>query len=87
MGPAYLIFPLISLSPVITIALSYRAAGRADEIVGAAGIVLALLALPLFDFSPQGFGREQGRRLVRAGADRDGGWGVQAFFMKSPTTA
>ena len=46
-GPAYLIFPIISLSPVVTILLSWlilkeRASGR-----GWAGIILALVALPL----------------------------------------
>jgi drug/metabolite transporter (DMT)-like permease len=65
-GPAYLIFPVISLSPVR---------------LGAIGIVLALLALPTFDFAP--------------GGDAAGGswlwmalivmacWGLQAYFMKS----
>ena len=57
-GPAYLIFPVISLSPVVTIALSYLLLGERTNIVGAAGIVLALLALPLFDFSTAGTGRE-----------------------------
>ncbi len=47
MGPAYLVFPFISLSPVVTILLSYwflkeRATGR-----GWLGIILALLAIPL----------------------------------------
>jgi uncharacterized membrane protein len=88
MGPAYLIFPLISLSPVVTIAMSYLLLGERTNILGAIGILLALLALPLFDFSPQGLGENTGvdpgtglgwfllSLIVMAS------WGVQAFFMK-----
>jgi len=87
-GPAYLVFPVISLSPVVTIALSYLLLGERTNLVGAAGILLALFALPLFDFSFEGMadGRAPG-----AGGGLDwfllalivmGCWGVQAFFMK-----
>lgn len=80
-GPAYLIFPVISLSPVVTIALSFIFMGERTGRLGAFGIVLALLALPTFDFAP--------------GGDAAGGswlwmalvvmtcWGLQAYFMKS----
>jgi drug/metabolite transporter (DMT)-like permease len=82
-GPAYLIFPIISLSPVITIAMSFLLMGERTGRLGALGIVLALLALPTFDFAP-GAG----------GAGAAGGWlvpallvmlcwGVQAYFMKA----
>ncbi|MCW6528767.1 DMT family transporter [Sphingomonas sp. MMSM20] len=80
-GPAYLIFPVISLSPVVTIALSFLIMGERTGRLGALGILLALLALPTFDFAP--------------GGDAHGGswlwmalfvmacWGLQAYFMKS----
>ena len=45
-GPAYLIFPVISLSPVVTIALSALLMGERTGKLGMLGIVLALLALP-----------------------------------------
>jgi drug/metabolite transporter (DMT)-like permease len=82
MGPAYLIFPLISLSPVITIAMSYALLGERTNWVGAAGIVLALLALPLFDFSPQGLGESKGVGWFVMSLIVMAAWGVQAFFMK-----
>lgn len=79
-GPAYFIFPIISLSPVVTIALSFVLLRERTGWMGALGIVLALVALPLLDLS---FGR---------GADGLGwfvyallimaAWGVQAYFMK-----
>jgi uncharacterized membrane protein len=83
-GPAYLIFPVISLSPIVTIAMSYVLLRERTDTVGAAGIVLALIALPMFDFSLEGFGEAKGLGLgwfllsliVMAA------WGVQAFFMK-----
>jgi uncharacterized membrane protein len=85
-GPAYLIFPLISLSPIVTIAMAYLLLGERTNILGAAGILLALLALPLFDFSLAGLGEAESKGkgvgwfplslIVMAS------WGVQAFFMK-----
>lgn len=79
-GPAYLIFPIISLSPIVTIALSFLLMGERTGKLGMLGILLALIALPMFDF--------------RAGAAEGGGWllpaiaimvfwGFQAYFMKA----
>ena len=66
-GPPYLIFPLISLSPVVTIAMSFLLLGERTNMVGAAGILLALAALPLFDFSPPGLPRASGWSRARGG--------------------
>jgi uncharacterized membrane protein len=82
MGPAYLVFPVISLSPMVTIALSYLLLGERTNGVGTAGIVLALLALPLFDFSFQGFSPGSGVGWFLLSLIVMGSWGVQAFFMK-----
>jgi uncharacterized membrane protein len=83
-GPTYLIFPIIALSPVITIALSMLFLRERVSRVGALGVVLALVALPLFNYSPVG----------AAGAAGAGvswflyalaillAWGVQAYVMK-----
>lgn len=80
-GPAYFVFPIISLSPVVTIALSFLLLRERTGWQGTLGIVLALLALPLLDLS---FGRGSGgglgwflQSLLIMLA-----WGVQAFFMK-----
>ena len=43
--------PVISLSPAITIALSFVLLRERTGKLGALGIVLALVALPLFDLS------------------------------------
>lgn len=81
-GPAYLIFPVISLSPVITIALSFIFLKERSTRLGAVGILLALLALPLFDYAGGAGMTDYGilwfiLALIVAVA-----WGVQAFFMK-----
>lgn len=79
-GPAYFIFPIISLSPVITIALSYLLLSERTTRRGALGVVLALCALPLLDLSFQAPGGGLGwfvcALLIMAA------WGVQAYFMK-----
>jgi drug/metabolite transporter (DMT)-like permease len=79
-GPAYFIFPIISLSPAITIALSFVMLRERTGKLGALGIALALVALPMLDFSfgsgTQGFGWFGLALLIMAA------WGVQAYFLK-----
>ena len=81
-GPAYLIFPIISLSPLVTILMSFVILKERTSRLGALGVVLALVALPLFDFSPQGFSFAQGSTWFPLALIIMACWGVQAFFMK-----
>ncbi len=79
-GPPYLIFPIISLSPALTIALSLAFLKERTGMMGAIGIVLALLALPLFDYRADGaagLGLWFLFALVILVA-----WGVQAYVIK-----
>lgn len=80
-GPAYLIFPIVSLSPAITIALSFGLLGERTGKLGVAGIALALCALPLFDLElgqgGEGLGLWFLLALVVMAA-----WGLQAYFIK-----
>lgn len=82
-GPAYLIFPIISLSPIVTIALSFFFLGERTGKLGVLGIVLALLALPTFDFIPQAGDAGQGSAWFLLALIVMACWGVQAYFMKS----
>ncbi|WP_136161245.1 DMT family transporter [Sphingomonas flavalba] len=82
-GPAWLIFPIISLSPVVTIALSFFLLGERTGRLGAVGIALALLALPLFDFLPQAGGGDHGASWFLLALIVMACWGVQAYFMKA----
>jgi len=81
-GPAYLIFPIISLSPVVTIALSMLFLGERTGKLGVLGIVVALVALPMFDFVP-GAGWGGGEAWLWPALIVMLCWGVQAYFMKS----
>ena len=80
-GPAYYIFPIISLSPVITIGLSFFLLRERTGKLGALGIVLALLALPMLDFS-FGEGGAQGLGWFALALVIMVAWGLQAYFMK-----
>ena len=81
-GPTYLIFPLIALSPVVTIALSVGWLKERVTRLGALGIVLALAALPLFDYEPGQGMRGYGVAWFVYALIILIAWGVQAFFMK-----
>src|SRR5438552_5606307 len=84
-GPTYLIFPIIALSPVITIALSLVFLKERVSRMGAFGVALALLALPLFNYTP-GAGDAtpdtQGLAWFAYALIILLAWGVLAYFMK-----
>ncbi|WP_229205813.1 EamA family transporter [Duganella sp. Leaf126] len=80
-GPAYLIFPLISLSPVVTIVLSFLFLRERTGPMGVAGIVLAICALPLFDYAPGGAPQPYGLWFALA-LGVLAAWGLQAYFIK-----
>lgn len=80
-GPAYLIFPLISLSPGVTILLSYFLLKERTGKLGIAGIVLAMCALPLFDYAPASAPTTYGLWFALAIGVMTA-WGLQAYFIK-----
>lgn len=82
-GPAYLIFPIISLSPIITIALSFGLLKERTGKLGAFGIALALIALPLFEYSPGNTEQQtEGVLWFVLALIVMAAWGLQAYFMK-----
>jgi uncharacterized membrane protein len=80
-GPTYLIFPVIALSPVVTIALSMAFLRERVTKIGALGVLLALVALPLFNYSPAS-GAVQGVTWFVYALIVLLAWGVQGYFMK-----
>lgn len=82
-GPTYLIFPIISLSPIITVVLSYFFLKERTGKKGTIGIILALIALPLFEYSAGGSGDSSygGTWFILAVLVL-AAWGLQAYFMK-----
>lgn len=84
-GPTYLIFPVIALSPVVTIAMSMVFLRERVSRLGAVGVLLALVSLPLFNLS----GADTPFRPAALGGlwFLDAlvillAWGVQGYFMK-----
>lgn len=80
-GPAYLIFPIISLSPVLTVCMSLAILRERTGVLGAVGIFLALLALPLFEISGTN-GSASGVAWFLFALLVLLAWGLQAFFIK-----
>ena len=81
-GPAYLVFPIISVYPVITVILSVtllkeRAGRRAWT-----GIVLALIALALLSYQPPNDTAAKGRLWLMLAIVVFFLWGIQAYIMK-----
>jgi drug/metabolite transporter (DMT)-like permease len=81
-GPAYLVFPIISVYPVITVIMSVsllkeRAGRRAW-----AGILLALVALVLLSYQPPNNTAATGRTWLVLAIAVFFLWGVQAYVMK-----
>lgn len=81
-GPAYIVFPIISLFPVVTIFLSLfflreRAAGKAKL-----GIVLALVAIALLAYQPPSHSNFSSYWWLVLAVMVFFMWGIQAFVMK-----
>jgi drug/metabolite transporter (DMT)-like permease len=81
-GPSYLIFPVISLSPIVTIAMSYVILKERTGILGAIGILFALLALPMFNYSGPGQEGDFETAWFMLALFVLFAWGLQAYFMK-----
>jgi uncharacterized membrane protein len=84
-GPTYLIFPIIALSPVVTIAFSMAFLKERVTRLGGLGVLLALIALPLFNYSPggePGAPATQGVTWFIYALVVLVAWGVQGYFMK-----
>ena len=85
-GPPYLIFPIISLSPIITIGLSYFLLKERTGILGGIGIVLALVALPMFELSGDTDFSDPLSSWFFLAILVLLAWGLQAYFMKKANT-
>ena len=80
-GPAYLVFPFISLSPVITIVLATFILKERTSARGWVGIVLALLAIPLLSYQDPSSSAE-GTLWIILSLLVFLAWGLQAFVMR-----
>lgn len=86
MGPAYIIFPIIALSPAITVVMALVALRERLNRLALTGVVLALVAIVLFSVAPGDEGISTGPYLLLA-VGICVAWGVQAFYMRKAATA
>jgi len=81
-GPAYLVFPFISLSPVVTIFLSYMFLKERASKRGWIGIIFALMAIPLLSYQSPDSSSASGYLWIILSLLVFLAWGIQAFVMK-----
>lgn len=81
-GPAYLVFPIISVYPVITVILSVALLKEQASRRAWTGIVLALIALVLLAYQPPNDTVARGRLWLILAVMVFFLWGVQAYIMK-----
>jgi len=81
-GPAYLVFPFISLSPVITIILSYIFLKERASKKGWIGIVFAIAAIILLSYQPPNDANSSGYLWIILSLIVFLAWGLQAYVMR-----
>lgn len=82
-GPAYLVFPIVSLSPLVTILLSLVILKEKASAKSWIGIIIALIAIPLLSYQPAGSGQKFGSLWIFLALAVFLAWGTQAYFMKA----
>jgi drug/metabolite transporter (DMT)-like permease len=85
MGPAYLIFPIVSISPAITVVMAMVLLRERISTLAAVGLVAALAAIVLFSITSSDSDGSSGPWLLLAILICVA-WGVQAYFMRKTAT-
>ena len=84
-GPAYLIFPMISVAPIVTVILSTAFLKERVSKLGALGIVLAFVALVCFNLSSGDDEAAKDNLWIILASLVFICWGTQAFVIKRAT--
>jgi drug/metabolite transporter (DMT)-like permease len=80
-GPAYLIFPLISISPAVTVLMAVAMLRERIRPLATIGVVAALASIVLLSITGGSGGASNGTWVILAVIVM-AAWGVQAFYMK-----
>jgi drug/metabolite transporter (DMT)-like permease len=86
-GPAYLIFPIVCLSPAVTIVLSWTLLRERTYPLALSGILLSLPAILLVSLQEPSSSPVHGRFWLVGSIAIFFMWGLQAYFMKSSANA
>jgi len=81
-GPAYIVFPIISLYPVVTIILSVVILKEKTSKRSWIGIILALLSIGMLSYQPPENSADRGYLWLLLSMIVFTMWGIQAFIMK-----
>ncbi len=81
-GPAYMVFPIISLFPVVTIALSATILKERTTWKQGIGIAIALISILFLSYQQPNQGGQVGYEWLLLAIAVFVMWGVQAFAMK-----
>ena len=81
-GPSYIIFPMISVAPIVTVILSTLVLKERVSKLGALGIVLAFVAIICFSLSGKTDEAVKGNLWILLASLVFIFWGIQAFVMK-----
>lgn len=84
-GPAYLIFPIVSLSPAVTVLMALALLRERLGRLAIVGLLLAMLAIVLFSLQSGDSNGSRGPWLLLAVAVCVA-WGAQAYFMRKAST-
>ena len=82
LAPAYLVFPILSLTPVVTILLAVLFLKESTGISGWAGIGIALLAIFLLSYVPPDNASASGYLWIVLTIIPLAAWGAQGFVMR-----
>ncbi|MFT3947745.1 MAG: DMT family transporter [Agriterribacter sp.] len=81
-APAYLVFPLLSLTPVVTILMAVFLLKENTGRLGWLGIVVAVIAILLLSYQPQGEKNVNGYWWMLLAAIPLLAWGAQGYVMR-----
>jgi drug/metabolite transporter (DMT)-like permease len=82
-GPAYLVFPVVALSPAVSVALAVVLLGESASQRVWTGIVLALVAVPLLSYQPASSSSvARGRLWFPLAITVLLSWGIQAYVLR-----
>jgi drug/metabolite transporter (DMT)-like permease len=85
LGPAYIVFPMISLYPVLTVVLSVVVLKEKARRRAWTGIILALIAIAFLAYQPPGRAGAEGYLWLLLSMIVFLMWGLQAYIMKFAT--
>lgn len=81
-GPAYLVFPIISLSPVLTVVLAYMFLRERASLANRIGIILAIISIPLVIYQPPDQSATGVSTWFLLSLAIFAMWGIQAYLMR-----